>query len=145
MDAKIQTLNENQLAAVRHIDGPVLVFAGAGSGKTRVLTYRIANLIKNHGVRPYNILAVTFTNKAANEMKERIEGLMGETAGRLWAGTFHGICSRILREHGPDIGLDRNFTIFDDGDQLALIRDAMDSLDIDQKRHQPRAILNLIS
>lgn len=130
---------------MEHIDGPVLVFAGAGSGKTRVLTYRIANLIKKHGVRPWNILAVTFTNKAANEMKERIEQLLGETATRMWAGTFHGICARILREKGEEIGLDKNFTIFDDGDQVALIRESMESLNLDQKRYHPREILNLIS
>jgi len=139
------TLNEQQRAAVEHIDGPVLVFAGAGSGKTRVLTFRIANLIKKHDVKPWNILAVTFTNKAANEMKERIEHLLGERATRMWAGTFHGICARILREKGDEIGLDKNFTIFDDGDQIALIRESMESLNLDQKRYHPREILNLIS
>ncbi len=141
----IDTLNEQQRAAVEHIDGPVLVFAGAGSGKTRVLTFRIANLIKKHGVKPWNILAVTFTNKAANEMKERIEHLLGESASRMWAGTFHGICARILREKGDEIGLDKNFTIFDDGDQVALIKESMESANLDQKRYHPREILNLIS
>ncbi|MHB9037354.1 MAG: DNA helicase PcrA [Armatimonadota bacterium] len=141
----LDTLNEQQRAAVEHKDGPVLVFAGAGSGKTRVLTFRIANLIRTHGVKPWNILAVTFTNKAANEMKERIESLMGEGASRMWAGTFHGICARILREKGEEIGLDRNFTIFDDSDQMALIRESMESLNLDQKRYQPREIHNLIS
>lgn len=131
--------------AVRHTEGPVLVFAGAGSGKTRVLTYRIAYLIKEKGVRPYNILAVTFTNKAAKEMKERIADLLGAGADRLWAGTFHGTCARILRERGADIGIDRDFTIFDDADQLALIRESMEALGIDQKRANPREILNLIS
>ena len=146
MDIKIlESLNEQQRAAVEHTEGPVLVFAGAGSGKTRVLTYRIANLIQQHGVKPYNILAVTFTNKAANEMKERITDLLGENASRMWAGTFHGICARILRENGPEIGIDRNFTIFDTADQLSLIRESMDSLDLDQKRYNPNAILNLIS
>lgn len=142
----LDTLNEQQKAAVLHNEGPVLVFAGAGSGKTRVLTLRIANLIKNHGVKPWNILAVTFTNKAANEMKERIEQLLGQQgADRLWAGTFHGICARILREKGEEIGLNRNFTIFDDSDQLAVIRESMESLKIDQKSYNPREILNLIS
>ena len=141
----LEELNEEQRAAVLHTEGPVLVFAGAGSGKTRVLTYRIAYLIKERGVRPYEILAVTFTNKAANEMKERIEHLLGTTAGGLWAGTFHGICARILRERGREIGIDQNFTIFDDSDQLALVRDCMDELNLDQKRYQPRAILDLIS
>jgi len=141
----LTTLNAQQRAAVENTEGPVLVFAGAGSGKTRVLTYRIAYLIKECGVRPHNILAVTFTNKAANEMKERIESLLGEGADRLWAGTFHGICARILREYGPEIGIDRSFTIFDDADQMALIRESMESLDIDQKVWKPRDILNLIS
>lgn len=128
-----------------HTEGPVLVFAGAGSGKTRVLTNRIAYLIREKGVRPYNILAVTFTNKAAKEMKERIESLLGEGASGLWAGTFHGTCARILREQGEAMGLDRNFTIFDDGDQMALIRESMESLGYDQKTYKPRAILDLIS
>ncbi|MCX6344774.1 MAG: UvrD-helicase domain-containing protein [Armatimonadetes bacterium] len=141
----MDTLNEQQKVAVLHNEGPVLVFAGAGSGKTRVLTFRIANLIKNHGVKPWNILAVTFTNKAANEMKTRIEALLGEAAERMWAGTFHGICARILREKGEEIGIDRNFTIYDDSDQLSLIRESMENLDIDQKSYQPREILNLIS
>ncbi|MCE5315062.1 MAG: DNA helicase PcrA [Armatimonadota bacterium] len=141
----LDSLNQQQRAAVEHKDGPVLVFAGAGSGKTRVLTFRIANLIKRYGVKPWNILAVTFTNKAANEMKQRIEALLGENATRMWAGTFHGICARILREKGEEIGLDRNFTIFDDGDQMALIRETMESLKLDPKRYQPREILNLIS
>lgn len=146
MDQKIlDTLNEQQRLAVLHTEGPVLVFAGAGSGKTRVLTFRIAHLIQDMGVSPYNILAVTFTNKAANEMKERIERLLGESASRMWAGTFHGICSRILRERGDEIGLDRNFTIFDDNDQLALIRECLDALDIGQKTVSPRQILSLIS
>jgi DNA helicase-2/ATP-dependent DNA helicase PcrA len=141
----LENLNDQQRAAVMHIDGPILVFAGAGSGKTRVLTHRIAYLIGERKVRPWNILAVTFTNKAANEMKERIESLLGEGAKRLWAGTFHGICARILREKGSEIGIDPAFTIFDDGDQLALIREAMDCLTIDQKRFQARDILNAIS
>ena len=141
----LKSLNDQQRAAVTHTEGPVLVFAGAGSGKTRVLTHRIAYLIKELGVRPYNILAVTFTNKAANEMKERIEALLGEGASGLWAGTFHGTCARILREKGAEIGIDRNFTIFDDSDQMALVRESMEAEDIDQKAYKPRDILNLIS
>ncbi len=144
-DRILEELNEEQQAAVLHTEGPVLVFAGAGSGKTRVLTYRIAYLIKEKSVRPHEILAVTFTNKAANEMKERIEQLLGQRAAGLWAGTFHGICARILRERGNEIGIDRNFTIFDDYDQLSLVRECMDNLNLDQKRYPPRAILDLIS
>ncbi len=146
MDSQIlEGLNEQQRAAVMHTEGPVLVFAGAGSGKTRVLTRRIAYLIKEKHVRPWNILAVTFTNKAANEMKERIDSLLDEPPGRLWAGTFHGICARILRERGDEIGIDRSFTIYDDGDQMALVRESMDSAGIDQKRFPARDILNVIS
>lgn len=146
MDEKtLSTLNEQQRVAVLHNEGPVLVFAGAGSGKTRVLTFRIANLIQKHRVKPYNILAVTFTNKAANEMKERIRDLLGDSASRMWAGTFHGICARILREKGEEIGLDRNFTIFDTADQLTLIKECMEARQIDPKTYQPRQILALIS
>ncbi|NLN76770.1 MAG: UvrD-helicase domain-containing protein [Armatimonadetes bacterium] len=141
----LKSLNDQQRAAVTHTEGPVLVFAGAGSGKTRVLTHRIAHLIRDLGVPAYNILAVTFTNKAANEMKERIERLLGESAKGLWAGTFHGICARILRERGDEIGLDRNYVIFDDSDQMALVRESMAANDIDQKTYKPRDILNLIS
>jgi len=146
MEARIlQELNDQQRGAVVHGDGPILVFAGAGSGKTRVLTFRIAYLIKERGVGPRNILAVTFTNKAANEMKERIAGLLGEDAQGLWAGTFHGICARILREKGDEIGIDRSFTIFDTADQLSVVRDVMQELDIDQKRYTAGQILHLIS
>ena len=141
----LEDLNDAQQAAVQHTEGPVLVFAGAGSGKTRVLTYRVAYLIRELGVSPYNILAVTFTNKAANEMKDRISALLGENAAGLWAGTFHGICARMLRERGEHVGISRDFTIFDDADQMSLVKECMDSLDLDPKRFQPREILNRIS
>ncbi len=141
----LQSLNPEQRAAAEQADGPILVFAGAGSGKTRVLTMRIASLIRDHHVRPYNILAVTFTNKAANEMKHRLIELMGEQGGRLWAGTFHGICARILRENGSAMGIDPAFTILDDADQMDTTRSIMKALDIDPKRYQPRQILGLIS
>ena len=142
----LNSLNDQQRAAVEQTEGPVLVFAGAGSGKTRVLTHRIAYLIKEKGVRPYNILAVTFTNKAANEMKERIEALLGEGADGLWAGTFHGTCARILREQGEEIGIDRNFTIFDDSDQMALVRESMETAEHrPEASTSPREILDLIS
>jgi DNA helicase-2/ATP-dependent DNA helicase PcrA len=141
----LASLNDQQRKAVEHTEGPVLVFAGAGSGKTRVLTHRIAYLIQCKGVRPYNILAVTFTNKAANEMKTRIETLLGERAERMWAGTFHGICSRMLRERGNDISLPRDFTIFDTADQLTIVKDTMEELGYDLKRDNANQILHLIS
>ncbi len=141
----IQDLNEEQQAAVLQTEGPVLVFAGAGSGKTRVLTYRIAHLIRECEVRPHHILAVTFTNKAANEMKSRIAGLIGDNASRLWTGTFHGICARMLREYAEEAGIARDFTIYDDSDQMALMREALDQLKLEHKRYPPRECHNMIS
>ncbi|BDI29040.1 DNA helicase [Capsulimonas corticalis] len=142
----LEGLNEPQTQAVLHETGPLLIFAGAGSGKTNALTKRIAYLIRERYVRPYNILAVTFTNKAAAEMKERIVRLVGETVTReLWAGTFHSLCARILRERGTMIGLDKNFVIYDDGDQLSLIKEAVQEQHLDEKQFAPRAILSQIS
>ena len=142
----LRYLNPVQQEAVLHRDGPLLLFAGAGSGKTRVLTHRVAYLIAEQRVSPRQILAVTFTNKAAKEMKERIEKLCGVTVGRhLWVGTFHATCARILREHGENMGLSRDFVVYDDGDQLTLIRECMRQLLIDDKKFAPRAILSLIS
>ncbi len=139
-------LNEPQRQAVLHESGPVLIFAGAGSGKTNALTKRIAYLIRERYVRPYNILAVTFTNKAAAGMKERIASLVGDLAMRdLWAGTFHSLCARCLRERGTLIGLDKNFVIYDDGDQLTLVKEAVRELGLDDKQYAPRAVLSLIS
>lgn len=137
-------LNPEQLEAVNHAAGPILVFAGAGSGKTRVITSRIARLI-DQGVPPYTILAVTFTNKAAKEMRERIEIAVGERARDLWMGTFHSICCRILRVDGHLIGIDRQFVIYDDSDQIALVKDVLKQMDVDEKAIQPRAILTEIS
>lgn len=122
----------------------MLVFAGAGSGKTRVITARIARLLKEKA-RPDGILAVTFTNKAAREMRERVEKMVGETASHLWMGTFHSICARILRIDGQAIGLDRSFVIYDDTDQLGLIREILKKKNLDEKTVQPRAVLNEIS
>ncbi len=139
-------LNEPQQQAVLHDHGPVLIFAGAGSGKTNALTKRIAYLIRERYVRPYNILAVTFTNKAAAEMKERISNLVGDTAMRdLWAGTFHSLCARCLRERGQLIGLDKNFVIYDDGDQLSVVKETVRELALDDKQYAPRAVLSQIS
>ncbi len=119
----LEQLNEQQRQAAECVDGPVLIFAGAGSGKTRALTYRIAHMIDDCGIDPRRILAVTFTNKAANEMKERIEQLVGERARHIWAGTFHSICARILRADGHHIGVSPDYTIFDEGDQAAIVKE----------------------
>ena len=122
-DTANQELNPEQGAAVQQTSGPLLVLAGAGSGKTHVLTQRIAHLIDHAGVAPWNILAVTFTNKAAGEMRERIEHLVGdEAAGRLWIGTFHSVCARLLRYESQAFGLHSDFTIYDTDDCRALVR-----------------------
>jgi len=136
----IDDLNPQQREAVEAIDGPVLVFAGAGSGKTRVLTYRIAYLIREQKIAPENILAVTFTNKAADEMRERIEELVGEDATRLWAGTFHSFCARMLRADGQAIGIEPTFTIYDDSDQQALVKETLSALNIDSEQYSPANI-----
>jgi DNA helicase-2/ATP-dependent DNA helicase PcrA len=142
----LTTLNDPQREAVLHSSGPLLIFAGAGSGKTNVLTRRIAYLIRELHVRPYNILAMTFTNKAAREMKDRITTLVGETVSKdLWAGTFHSLCARILRERGKEIGLSSNFVIYDTADQLSVIKDALKERNIDDKQFHPRAVLTEIS
>jgi DNA helicase-2/ATP-dependent DNA helicase PcrA len=140
----LESLNPEQREAVVHPGGPMLIFAGAGSGKTRVITFRIARLLQS-GVWASRILAVTFTNKAAREMRERLEGLVGEAARNMWVGTFHSLCARILRIDGKHIGLDPNFVIYDDADQLGLIREVLKAKNIDDKSIQPRAILNEIS
>ena len=142
----LTSLNEPQREAVLHSSGPLLIFAGAGSGKTNVLTRRIAYLIRERHVRPYNILAVTFTNKAAREMKERIVSLVGDTAARdLWAGTFHSLCARILRERGKEIALSNSFVIYDTADQLSVVKDALKERNLDDKQFHPRAVLSQIS
>ncbi|MCS7272855.1 MAG: UvrD-helicase domain-containing protein [Fimbriimonadales bacterium] len=142
----LSSLNLEQLEAVLHKDGPLLVFAGAGSGKTRVITYRIAHLIREHRVPPRHILAVTFTNKAADELKERLTHLLeGSEVRGLWVGTFHAICARILRESGRAIDIPPNFLVYDEGDQLDVVRRVLVDLDIDEKQMNPRAIRNAIS
>ncbi len=135
-------LNPAQREAVHHRDGPLLVLAGAGSGKTRVLTFRIAELIRSRGIAPSQILAVTFTNKAAGEMRERLERLLGvPQARRLWIGTFHAICSRILRLSGAPFGLDPRFLIYDEDDQRTVIREVIRALDVDERQFPPGAVL----
>ncbi len=139
-------LNPTQREAVLYGDGPLLLFAGAGSGKTRVLTHRIAHLILERGVRPRNVLAVTFTNKAAKEMRERLEKLVGPGAAKeLWAGTFHSTCARLLRERGESIGLPRDFVVYDDDDQLTVIKECLHQLNLDDRQYAPRAVLSFIS
>lgn len=140
----LSLLNPEQREAVDHESGPLMIIAGAGSGKTRVITTRIAKLIQS-GVPPYRILAVTFTNKAAREMRERVESLVGPAASSMWIGTFHSICARMLRIDGSAIGLDPRFVIYDDGDQVSLIRDILKQKGLDDKSFQPRGVLAEIS
>ncbi|MHB9130704.1 MAG: DNA helicase PcrA [Armatimonadota bacterium] len=144
-DQILANLNPPQLEAVTHGDGPLLIFAGAGSGKTRVLTHRIAYLIREHGVLPEQVLAVTFTNKAANGMKERIGRLVGRGVRWMWVGTFHAICARILRTDGEAVGVPNNFLIFDTDDQLTVIKDCYAEFNIDTQQLKPNTVLNRIS
>ena len=145
MIAETDVLSEVQRDAVQHTDGPVLIFAGAGSGKTRVLTHRIAYLLREKKVFPDRILAVTFTNKSATEMKSRLERLVGDQARDLWVGTFHSICVRMLRRDGAKIGIARNFAIMDDADQRSIVRDVLHDLDYDERQITPGAALDEIS
>ncbi len=138
-------LNEEQHRAVIHDKGPLLILAGAGSGKTRVLTHRIAYLIDTLGVNPWSILALTFTNKAAGEMRERIDNIVGFGAQDIWVSTFHSTCVRILRRHIEAIGYERNFTIYDADDQKSLMRDVCKHINVDTKQYRERTILNKIS
>jgi DNA helicase-2/ATP-dependent DNA helicase PcrA len=141
----LSDLNEPQARAVASTEGPLLVFAGAGSGKTRVITYRVAHLVATHRVPPYRILAVTFTNKAAGEMRERLHRLVGEDITRdLWVGTFHATCARLLRRYGAAAGLDRNFLIYDDADQRAVVSRVLKELDLDERRYPVRMVLSRI-
>ncbi len=145
MEAVEDALNPPQAEAVAHVDGPLLVFAGAGSGKTRVITYRVANLVAEARVAPYRILAVTFTNKAAGEMRARLARLLGEElAKELWVGTFHATCARLLRRNGASVGVPSNFVIYDAQDQRTLVTRAVKELDLDEKRYPPRQLLHAI-
>ena len=139
------TLNEQQKEAVLHTEGPLLILAGAGSGKTRVLTHRIAYLIEEKGINPWNILAITFTNKAAGEMRERVDNLVGFGSESIWVSTFHSMCVRILRRHIDLLGFDTNFTIYDIDDQKTLMKDICKLLQIDTKLFRERSLLAAIS
>ena len=139
------TLNTEQREAVFHTEGPVLILAGAGSGKTRVLTHRIAYLIEEKGVNPWNIMAITFTNKAAGEMRERVDKIVGFGSESIWVSTFHSSCVRMLRRFIDRLGFDTNFTIYDTDDQKTLMKDICKRLDIDTKVYKERAILAAIS
>lgn len=144
-DKLLNGLNAQQQNAVKATDGPLLIMAGAGSGKTRVLTHRIGYLMVEKGVNPYNILAITFTNKAAREMRERIQNMMGGAADDIWISTFHSMCVRILRRDIDRIGFNRNFTILDTTDQQSVIKAILKEKNLDPKKYDPRAILGSIS
>ena len=141
----LEELNKKQYEAVIQTEGPCLVIAGAGSGKTKVLTHKIAYILENKDVKPWNILAITFTNKAANEMKQRVENLVGDIAQDMWIGTFHSICVKILRRYIDRIGFERSFVIFDSSDQKTLIKECLKTLNIDDKTFSDRAVLSEIS
>jgi DNA helicase-2/ATP-dependent DNA helicase PcrA len=137
-------LNQQQREAVLHTEGQLLILAGAGSGKTKVLTHRVAYLIKEKGVYPGNILAITFTNKAAREMKERIQKLLGDISENIWVSTFHSTCVRILRRDIEKIGFNRDFVIFDSADQQTVIKDCIKELNLNEKNFPPRTVLDII-
>jgi DNA helicase II / ATP-dependent DNA helicase PcrA len=141
----LDTLNPEQREAVLHVHGPLLILAGAGSGKTRVITSRIAYLVGDGQAQPDEILAVTFTNKAAEEMRSRVEALVGSDCSRMWVSTFHSLCARLLRREAPAIGLSRDFVIYDSSDQLTVVKQALKTLQIDDSFVQPRAALARIS
>jgi DNA helicase-2/ATP-dependent DNA helicase PcrA len=141
----LDALNPEQRDAVLHTHGPLLILAGAGSGKTRVITSRIAYLVGDGHARPEEVLAVTFTNKAAEEMRARVEALLGSDCGRMWVSTFHSLCARLLRREAPAIGLSRDFVIYDSSDQLTVVKQALKELHIDDSFVQPRAALSRIS
>src|SRR6266487_4274725 len=141
----LATLNPEQREAVLQIAGPLLILAGAGSGKTRVITTRVAHLVGDGHAQPAEVLAVTFTNKAAEEMRARVEALLGADCSRMWVSTFHSLCARLLRREGPAIGLSRDFVIYDSSDQVTVVKQALKELHIDDSFVQPRAALARIS
>ncbi len=141
----LDTLNSKQYEAATTVDGPILILAGAGSGKTRTLVHRVAYMIDQCGINPWNILAITFTNKAAGEMRSRVDDIVGQGADSVWVSTFHSMCVRILRRHIDMIGFDTNFTIYDTDDQKTVMKDIMKRLEIDSKQIKERAVLAAIS
>src|SRR3954447_5430258 len=141
----LEGLNPPQRDAVTHGEGPLLILAGAGSGKTRVLTHRIAYLLRTGQARPSEILAITFTNKGAAEMRQRVEVLVGRATRALWVMAFHAACARMLRAHAEELGFTRQFTIYDAADQRRLIKKCLDDLGYDTKRYTPRAMQSQIS
>ena len=143
--SKYDALNPMQREAVFHTEGPLLVLAGAGSGKTRALTYRISYLIEEAGVRPWNILAITFTNKAAEEMRERVNGLVEEGADSVWVSTFHSMCVRILRRFIENIGYETDFSIYDSDDSRTLMKQILKDRDVNPKQYRERDVLGIIS
>ena len=145
MNSIYETLNDMQQLACYHTDGPLLILAGAGSGKTRVLTHRIAYLIEEKNVSPYNIMAITFTNKAASEMRNRVNKIVGFGAEQVWVSTFHSACVRILRRYIDRIGYSNDFSIYDTEDQKRLLKDIIKGLNLDPKMYKESAVLNRIS
>src|SRR5579871_3821666 len=143
----LDRLNPEQLEAVTHRGSPLLILAGAGSGKTRVITHRVAYMLHDGAVRPENVLAVTFTNKAAGEMKERVAHMLEGHArlGSLWMTTFHSACVRILRRDGQAAGIPKDFTIYDDDSQVSLVKQLLKELGLDDKTFTPRSLLSRIS
>ena len=144
MQEYLAKLNPQQYEAATTLEGPLLILAGAGSGKTGTMTHRIAYMIKDAGISPYSILAVTFTNKAATEMRERVEALVGACPG-MWIQTFHSACLRILRMEADKIGYDRNFVVYDPVDQKALMKSIVKELEFDEKQFAPAYVLSEIS
>ena len=142
---RYEALNDRQQEAVTHTEGPLLVLAGAGSGKTRVLTHRIAYLIEEKQINPWNILAITFTNKAAGEMKSRVQKTVSFGADSVWVSTFHSACVRILRRYGEHVGYTSSFSIYDTDDQRVLMRQVLKKLDVDTKLYKDKAMLGYIS
>src|SRR3979411_760304 len=146
MQDYLSELNEPQKEAVLHKDGPIMIVAGAGSGKTKVLTTRVAHLMSHHGVDAFNILALTFTNKAAKEMKERVERILGNSEARnLYIGTFHSVFARVLRAEAHRLGYPSSFTIYDTDDSKSVVKTVVNELNLDDKHYKPSIVYNRIS